>query len=108
MSTAVATVKAHPDRYKKDFDAVVTFLSQHIDKKALTPNVKVASITQIRPAKSQKTSKSCGTFKGKIELRKFLQEEYNSMSVAQCQQLYELCKKVRFIKCKKPQKATEL
>ena len=28
MSTAVATVKAHPDKYEKEFDTVVTFLSQ--------------------------------------------------------------------------------
>ena len=70
MSTAVAAVRAHPDRYKKDFDAVVAFLSQYIDRKAPTPSMKVASITQTRPAKRQKTSASCGTCKGKIELRK--------------------------------------
>ena len=45
LSTPVATVRAHPDRYNKDFDAVVTFLSQYIDKKAPT------SVTQTRPAK---------------------------------------------------------
>ena len=28
LSTAVAAVRAHPDKYKKDFDAVVTLLSQ--------------------------------------------------------------------------------
>ena len=28
LSTAVAKVRAHPDRYEKDFDAVVTFLPQ--------------------------------------------------------------------------------
>ena len=64
-------VRAHPDRYKKDFDAVVTFLFQYIDRKALTPSVKVAFITQTRPAKRQKTSASCNIFKGKIELRKY-------------------------------------
>ena len=46
MSTAVATVRAHPDRYEKDFEAVIAFLTQYIDKKALTPSMKVASVTQ--------------------------------------------------------------
>ena len=27
MSTAAAAVRAHPDKYKKDFDAVVTILT---------------------------------------------------------------------------------
>ena len=51
MSTAVAAVREHPDRYGKDFDAVVAFLSQYIYRKASTPSVKVASVTQTRPAK---------------------------------------------------------
>ena len=71
MSTAVATVRAHPDKYKKDFDAVVAFLTQYIDKKAPTPSVKVASVTQTRHAKWQKTSTSLGTFKGKIKLKMY-------------------------------------
>ena len=79
LSTAVATVRAHPDRYKKDFDAVVAFLSKNIDKKAPTPSVKVASVTQTRPAKRQRTSTRHGTFRVKIELRKYSQEEYDSM-----------------------------
>ena len=56
MSTAVAAVQAYPDRYEKDFDAVVAFLSQYIDRKAPTPSVKAASITQAKPAKRQKTT----------------------------------------------------
>ena len=98
---AVAAVRAHPDRYEKDFDTVVTFLTQNIDKRAPTPSMKVASVTQIRPAKQQKTSASCNTFRGKIELKKYSQEEYDSMLAAQCQQLYELQKKARLIKGKK-------
>ena len=98
MSTAVATVRAHPDRYEKDFDAVVAFLSLYIDKKAPTPSVKVTSVTQTRPAKRQKTSTSHSTFKGKIKLKKYSQDEYDSMSAAQCQQLYELQKRARLIK----------
>ena len=45
LSTAVATVRAHPDKYKNNFDAVVAFLTQYIDKKAPSPCVKVASVT---------------------------------------------------------------
>ena len=88
MSTAVAAVRIHPEKYKKDFDAVVTFLTQFINKKAPTLSVKVASVTQIRPAKRQKTSTSCGFFIGEIEFKKYSREEYDSMSVAQHQQLY--------------------
>ena len=70
MSTAVTAETANSDRYKKYFDAVFTFLSQYINKNAPTPSVKVASVTQIRPAKRQKTSTSHSTFKEKIMLRK--------------------------------------
>ena len=70
LSTAVATVRAHPDVYKKDFDAVVTFVSQYIDRRALTTSMKVASVIETRPAKRQKTSACRSTFRGKIELRK--------------------------------------
>ena len=41
MSTAVATVRAHPDKYQKDFNTVVNFLTQCIYNKAPTPSVKV-------------------------------------------------------------------
>ena len=44
MSTAVATVMAHPDKYEKDFNTVIAILTQYIDKRAPTPSVKVASI----------------------------------------------------------------
>ena len=87
MSTAVAEVRAHPDRYEKDFDAVITFLSKYIDRKAPPPSVKVAFVTQTRPAKRQKTSASHGTFRGKIELIKDSREEYDSMSAGQHQPL---------------------
>ena len=101
MSTSVATVRAHPDEYKKDFDEVVTFLSQYIDKRAPTLSVKVASVGQSRPAKQQKTTTTHGTFKEKIELKKYSREEYDSMSMTQCQQLYKLWKKAGLIKGKK-------
>ena len=71
LSTAVDAVRAHPDRYEKDFDAVVAFLSQYIDKKAPTPSVKVAFITKTRCAKRHIASTSHGTFRRKIELRKY-------------------------------------
>ena len=69
MSTAVTTVRVHPDKYEKDFDAVVTFFTQYIDKKASTPSVNVANVPRTRPAKRQKTSASCGTFRD--ELKKY-------------------------------------
>ena len=49
----------------------------------------------------QKTSPTCGNFEGKIELKKYAREEYDLMSMAQCQQLYELQKKARLFKGKK-------
>ena len=101
-------IRAHPDKYQKNFDVVVAFLTQYIDKKAPTSSVKVAPVTQTRLAKRQKTSASCGMFRGKIELKKYSQEEYDSMLAAQHQQLYELWKKAMLIKGKKPQKAAEL
>ena len=66
FSTAITTVRAHPENYKNDFDAVVTFLSQFIDKRALTPSVKVASVCQTRPAKWQKTSATHDTVKERL------------------------------------------
>ena len=39
LSTTVATFRAHPDKYEMDFDTVVTFLTQYIDKRAPTLQV---------------------------------------------------------------------
>ena len=69
ISTVVAALRAQSDKYKKEFDAVVAFFTQYIDKKAPTPNVMVISVTQTRLVKRQKTSASHGTFRGKIELK---------------------------------------
>ena len=41
FSTAVAEVMVHPYKYEKDFDAVVAFLNQYIDKKELILSVMV-------------------------------------------------------------------
>ena len=101
LSTAVATDKAHPDKYKKDSDVVVAFLTQYIDKRGPKPSVRVVSVGQTRPAQWQQTSNNHGTFKGKIELKKYSREEYDSKSMPQCQQLYKLQKKIRLIKSKK-------
>ena len=87
LSTALTTVRVHPDNYKKNFYAVVAFLTQYSDKRAPTPSVKVASVTQMRSAKQQKTKASCGTFKGKINLKKYSREEFDLMLTAQHQQL---------------------
>ena len=51
LSTVVVAVRAHPDKYENNFDAVDAFLTQYIDKRAPTPIVKVAFVTQTRPAK---------------------------------------------------------
>ena len=83
MSTTVNAVRAHPDMYKKDFDAVVTFLTKYINKKAPTPSVKVASIRRNRPGKRQKTYTAHFTVKEKIELNEYLREENDSMTMAE-------------------------
>ena len=101
LSTAVAAVRVHADKYVKDFDTIITFLTKCINKKAPKLSVKVASVGQNRPAKHQRTSTTCGTFKWKIELKKDSREEYDSTLMAQCQQLYELWKKAWLIKSKK-------
>ena len=84
--------------YEKDFDAVVTFLSQHINKSAPTHSVKIASVGQNSPVNPQRTSPTRGTFQGKIELKRYSKDEYDSMFMAQCQHLCELWKKARLIK----------
>ena len=63
--------------------------------------MKLASVGQTRHAKWQKISTNHGTFKKKIELKKYSREEYDSMSKMQCQQLYELQKKAGLINSKK-------
>ena len=93
LSTAVATVMAHPDKFQKYFDAVVAFFTPKL-------SVKAASVTQTRPAKQQKSKGSCCIFTGKIKLKKYSQDEYNSMLMAQHHQWYELMKKARIIKGK--------
>ena len=93
----------HPDKYEKDFGSVVTFLTKYINKRALTPSVKVASVGQKRPAKQQKTTTIHGTFKGKIELKKYSREEHDLMLMVQCQHLYELWKEAKLIKGKMAQ-----
>ena len=90
MSTPVATVRVHPDKYEKDFDVLVAFFTQYIDNRALTLSVKVASDSQKRPAKWQKTSTTQCIFKEKDQLKKFSREECNSMSMTQHRCLYEL------------------
>ena len=78
-------------------------------KESPTPSVKVASVCQNRPTKWQKTNSNCGAFKGKIELQKYSREEYDSIPMEQCQQLYELWKKAVLIKGKKtPEKSRAL
>ena len=100
LSREAASVSAHPDKYKKDFSTIVAFLTQYINKRVPTLSVKVSSVGPTRPSKWQKTSTICGTFKGKIEFKKYFREEYDSVSMAQCQQLCELWKIAGFVKSK--------
>ena len=83
LSIAVAALKAFPDKYEKDVDSVVALLTQHIDKQESIPSIKVVPIAQTRLAYWQKTSTSHGTFKGKIKLKKYSREGYDSMLMAQ-------------------------
>ena len=92
--------RRYSDKYENDFDTVVTFLSQYMNNRALTLSVKVASVGQSIPAKWQKTITISGTFMGKIELKKYPREKYDSMSMAQHQQLYEHWEKAGLIKGK--------
>ena len=78
-------MRVNPDKYEKDFDAVVTFLTQYMDKRAPTLSVNIASVGQTRPAKGQKNRATYGL--SKIEFKKYSREEYSLMSTAQCQQL---------------------
>ena len=101
LSTVVAAIRAHLDKYEKDFNTVVAFLTQYLDKRAPTLSVKVASVAQTRPSKWQKMNASHGTFKGKIMLKKYFREEYNLMLIAQHQQLFKLWKKAGLVQGKK-------
>ena len=89
-----------PRQYEKDFDAVVTFHTQYIDKGAPAPSVKVASVAETRSSKRQETNADQALFTGKINLNKYSREEYDLMLMAQQQQLYKLCKKAGLMKCK--------
>ena len=60
------------------------------------PTVKVAFVGQIRPA--IQVSTNGGTFKGKIEFKKYSKEEYELMLMAEHQQLCQLQKKAGLIK----------
>ena len=44
LFTAVATVRACPDKHEKDFDAVFTIFIQYVDKREPTSSVKVTSL----------------------------------------------------------------
>ena len=70
LSTAVATVRAHSYKNKKNFDAVVASPTQYIDKRAPKQSVNVTSAGQTKPAKGHKTSINHDTLKGKNELKK--------------------------------------
>ena len=80
LSTAVVTGRVHQNKYKREFDRVVAFLTQYINKRTPLTNIKVVFVGQIRPAKRQMTSASNGMFKGKFKLKK-----YSRKNMTQCQ-----------------------
>ena len=91
----------HIQTSTRDFDTGVAFLTQYIDKRAPTPSVTVACVAQNRPAKWQKTNSSHGTIRRNIKIKKYSREQYDSMSMAQHQELYKLWKKAILLKGKK-------
>ena len=44
MPTAVVTIRAHLDKYEKDFDAVVAFLMHYVNKQGPTPSIMAALV----------------------------------------------------------------
>ena len=88
MSTAVAAVREHSDKYEKAFNTVVTFLTQYINKREPTLSVKVTSVAKLRPTNQEKS--------------------HGLMLTTQGQQLYELQCEVELFKGLRPQKAVRL
>ena len=39
LPTAVTVVRAHPEKYEKEFNTVIAFLTQYIDKRTPTQSV---------------------------------------------------------------------
>ena len=78
------------DVNKKDFDAVVAYLSRYIKKHGPLTSVKEAYIAQCKLVKRQESSKTFSTFKGRFELKKYSMEEFQLMLAAQKQEVYEL------------------
>ena len=70
--------KAHPDKYDKNFDALLACLFQHVEKQGPMMNAKVASVSWLRLVKRQKISQAHRTIRRGIELTKY------SKSRAQC------------------------
>ena len=87
MSTAITTVREIPNRHEKDSYACAAYLSQYIEKCRTTISVKVAFVAKLRPAKQQHPE-THGTFKGKIELYKYLKDMYLPKSSAQKHQTF--------------------
>ena len=74
---------------------------QYFNKQMPTLSIKVVSTTQARPNKKQKSSETNETFKGN-ELKKYFRYMYDSILIAQIQQLNELQWKAGLIEGKYP------
>ena len=62
MTPVITTVSAHTDTCMKDFDVVIAYHLQCVEKWGLTMNIKFASVAQERPPKKQMASEACGAF----------------------------------------------
>ena len=69
LSTAVATVRAHPEKYEKNFNAVIAFFNQYIEKKAPKPSVKITSVGQNRLTKCKRQALPMVLSKEKLSWR---------------------------------------
>ena len=81
LSTAVAAVWAHPDKYEKDFHAVIAFLTQCMDKRAPIWSMKDASVSQTRPGKGRRPALPMALSKEILSWR-----STPGKSMTQCQQ----------------------
>ena len=75
-STVIVTARSHPDKCEKDFNAVVTYLLQCIEKGRPIPSIMVVSITQTRPVERQKIREANDTFKGQNDVKEYSRSGY--------------------------------
>ena len=82
LETAVNIVWAQPEKHVKDFDTMVSYLSQTVTKEAC--NMQSLHIAKTR---GQQGKPRVAVFMGKIELKKYPKAVWNSMSKEQYMQV---------------------